>query len=78
MTLPEETKTQRQCREFCTGLQSHVKYAWGRGADGQFLAEDSRLTHRAWEEAQRLAREETPAEARITPLPQPTAAQTRA
>ena len=58
MTIPEETKTQRECREFWTGLQSHVKYAWGRGADGQFLAEDTRLKHRAWEEAQRIAREE--------------------
>ena len=58
MTIPEETKTQRECREFWTGLQSHVKYAWGRGADGQFLAEDARLKHRAWEEAQRIAREE--------------------
>lgn len=48
---PPETPTQTACREFWTRVQPHVVRAWGRGANGAFLAEESRLLHEAWEAA---------------------------
>ncbi len=46
---PPETPTQTACREFWQAAQPHVKRAWGQAKDGSFLAEESRLLHRAWE-----------------------------
>jgi len=48
---PPETESQVACREFWQREQPHVKRAWGRAKDGSYLAEESRLLHKAWEAA---------------------------
>ncbi|HZX80289.1 MAG TPA: hypothetical protein VFE72_04960 [Lysobacter sp.] len=68
---PPETPSQIACREFWQAAQPHVIRAWGRAADGNYLSEQSRLLHKAWEAAQqqtepgadmvRLPRTPTPA-----------------
>lgn len=50
---PPETPSQTACREWWTKAQPHVTRAWGRAQDGSFLAEHSRLLHKAWEAAQK-------------------------
>lgn len=48
---PPETPSQTACREFWQRSQPAVTRAWGRAKDGSFLAEESRLLHKAWEAA---------------------------
>ena len=52
---PPETPEQVACREFWQRVQPHVTRAWGRAADGNYLAESTRLLHQAWVEAGRGA-----------------------
>lgn len=48
---PPETASQVACREFWQKAQPHVTRAWGRAKDGSYLAENSRLLHKAWGQA---------------------------
>lgn len=43
---PPETPDQITCREWWAQAQPHVKRAWGRDENGEFLAEESRLLHK--------------------------------
>lgn len=54
---PPETASQVACREFWQKAQPHITRAWGRAKDGTYLAESSRLLHKAWEEAAKGAGE---------------------
>ena len=50
---PDETETQRQCREWWQAREPHVVRAWGRDAlTGDFLAQSSKALHAAWVAAQ--------------------------
>lgn len=45
---PPESFTQLACRAWWEAAQPHVTRAWGQGANGVYLAEESRLLHAAW------------------------------
>lgn len=49
--VPPETASQKACREWWEKAQPTVKRAWGRAQDGSYLAEETRLIHKAWEAA---------------------------
>lgn len=45
---PPETESQIACRQWWQQAQPHIKRAWGRDKTGAFLAEESRMLHKAW------------------------------
>lgn len=52
---PPETAEQAACREWWQRAQPHIKRAWGRGKNGDFLAEESLLLRRFFGYAQERA-----------------------
>ena len=61
---PPETPSQTACREWWTTREPHRVRAWGRDKHGNFLAEESKLLHEAWEAAH--LRESEAAKAGVT------------